>query len=175
MIPEIIAAIAPHLVSVIVEDEKKEEGGGQIKDEIMAVLSDVLGAEAIKDEPAALATLRADPEKFVRVQERLAVIEAQHAAREAKSMAEARAANAELSKHMKGMAFIPAMLAVISIGSLVYLINRVLDLPPEKIALGVAMLATVSPLAYAAFNHILGSSIGSKLKTGIGGGLGKNK
>ena len=90
-------------------------------------------------------------------------------------MAEARAANAELSQHMKGMAFIPAMLAVISIGSLVYLIDRVLDLPPEKIALGVAMLATVSPLAYAAFNHILGSSIGSKLKTGIGGGLGKNK
>ena len=44
----------------------------------MAVLSDVSScAEAIKDEPACAGdAFAADPEKFVRVQERLAVIEA---------------------------------------------------------------------------------------------------
>ena len=175
MISAIIAAIAPHLISMIFDDDKKEgtEAGG-LKDDILAALTDVLGAKDMTDEAAALAALRADPEKFMRVQERLTVIEAQHTAREAKSMAEARAGILQLSKLMRGMAFIPAFLAVISLAALMYVVHRILTAPAEsELGTMYGVLGFVAPLTYAAFNHILGSSIGSKLKTGIAGGLGR--
>ncbi|MDP6475249.1 MAG: hypothetical protein QF449_11950 [Alphaproteobacteria bacterium] len=170
MLPAIIAAIAPHLIDIIAADDKKE---GDLKNQISAVLSDVLGGGELTDANTVISALRADPEKLIRAQERLEVLRAQAEAREAKSMAEARAANLEQSKQMRGMAFVPAFLAVISLAALMYVIHQILNGPPENREITYGILGFVAPLTYAAFNHILGSSIGSKIKTMINGAGGR--
>ena len=161
MLPAIIAAIAPHLIDIIAADDKKE---GDLKNQISAVLSDVLGGGELTDANTVISALRADPEKLIRAQERLEVLRAQ---------AEARAANLEQSKQMRGMAFVPAFLAVISLAALMYVIHQILNGPPENREITYGILGFVAPLTYAAFNHILGSSIGSKIKTMINGAGGR--
>ena len=167
MISALIAAIAPTLINSIFEDDKKD---GDLKQQVLEVVKGIVGDAG--EEDAQLAALRADPEKWMRVQERLATIQAQHAEREAKSMAEARAANLELSKQMKPLAYVPLTLALAGLTAMLFIAYWALTRPDSRDT-ALYLIPAFAPLAYAGYNHVLGSSIGSKLKTGIMGGLGR--